>query len=341
MTCSGRSDRQDSPLPQRGGRPLAPAGELPALVLNADYTPLSYYPLSLWPWQTAIKAVFLERVDIVASYERLVHSPSLDMQIPSVIALRQYVKPSEFRPSPASTVPARPVQLSVLRRQQHRTLTTSCRAGSAARPPGRTSSPPARRAHLKKAAAPQPARMQPWSCRSARPAGSDQHTARSSRPTTCTKPARLALLGHRAGGMKSPRNGEGDHPKGGGGGSPQALRWPRAPSVSLRAATSPRAGRISAPFPLCPPRPALGRAKRNHAQGIALADEPTDSFNAREALFYHETISPGKIESSPASRWRRSATSARLFARCRGAVQAIADDPANPPATPPAPTWSR
>src|SRR4029079_4437494 len=28
--------------------------------------------------------------------ERLVHSPSLDMQIPSVIALRQYVKPSEF-----------------------------------------------------------------------------------------------------------------------------------------------------------------------------------------------------------------------------------------------------
>ena len=67
-----------------------------ALVLNADYTPLSYYPLSLWPWQTAIKAVFLERVDIVASYDREVHSPSLDMKIPSVIALRQYVRPSEF-----------------------------------------------------------------------------------------------------------------------------------------------------------------------------------------------------------------------------------------------------
>ncbi|MCL6249795.1 HNH endonuclease [Altererythrobacter sp. KTW20L] len=68
----------------------------PALVLNADYTPLSYYPLSLWPWQTAIKAIFLERVDVVASYERQVHSPSLDMKIPSVIALRQYVRPSEF-----------------------------------------------------------------------------------------------------------------------------------------------------------------------------------------------------------------------------------------------------
>ena len=28
----------------------------PALVLNADYRPLSYYPLSLWTWQDAVKA---------------------------------------------------------------------------------------------------------------------------------------------------------------------------------------------------------------------------------------------------------------------------------------------
>ena len=76
--------------------PLRDPASCPALVLNADYTPLSYYPLSLWPWQTAVKAVFLERVDIVASYEREVHSPSLDMKIPSVIALRQFVKPNEF-----------------------------------------------------------------------------------------------------------------------------------------------------------------------------------------------------------------------------------------------------
>ena len=66
----------------------------PALVLNADYTPLSYYPLSLWSWQTAVKAAFLERVDIVAEYEREVHSASLSIRLPSVIALRQYVRPS-------------------------------------------------------------------------------------------------------------------------------------------------------------------------------------------------------------------------------------------------------
>ena len=83
------------------GDPSRALESCPALVLNADYTPLSYYPLSLWPWQTAIKAVFLERVDIVASYERAVHSQSLDMKVPSVIALRQYVKPCLLYTSPS------------------------------------------------------------------------------------------------------------------------------------------------------------------------------------------------------------------------------------------------
>jgi len=64
----------------------------PALVLNADYRPLSYHPLSLWHWQTALKAVFLDRVSIVSEYDTVVHSPSMSMQLPSVIALKSYVK---------------------------------------------------------------------------------------------------------------------------------------------------------------------------------------------------------------------------------------------------------
>ena len=67
----------------------------PALVLNADYTPLSYYPLSLWPWQAAVKAMFLERVDVVALYDREVHSPTRTLKLPSVIALRSFVRPNE------------------------------------------------------------------------------------------------------------------------------------------------------------------------------------------------------------------------------------------------------
>ena len=63
----------------------------PALVLNADFRPLSYFPLSLWSWQDAIKAVFLDRVNIIDHYDVRVHSPSLEMQLPSVVSLKEYV----------------------------------------------------------------------------------------------------------------------------------------------------------------------------------------------------------------------------------------------------------
>ncbi len=66
----------------------------PALVLNADYRPLSYYPLSLWSWQDAIKAIFLDRVNVLSSYEKTVHSPSFEMKLPSVVCLKSYIKPS-------------------------------------------------------------------------------------------------------------------------------------------------------------------------------------------------------------------------------------------------------
>jgi 5-methylcytosine-specific restriction endonuclease McrA len=68
-----------------------PQSGFPALVLNADFRPLSYYPLSLWPWQEVVKAVFLERVDVVAHYDKTIHSPSFEMKLPSVISLRDYV----------------------------------------------------------------------------------------------------------------------------------------------------------------------------------------------------------------------------------------------------------
>src|SRR5690606_17272292 len=69
---------------------------MPALVLNADFRPLSYYPLSLWSWQDAIKAVFLDRVNIVAEYEQTVSSPSFSMRLPSVVSLSTDVKPSLY-----------------------------------------------------------------------------------------------------------------------------------------------------------------------------------------------------------------------------------------------------
>ncbi len=72
-----------------------PAGlkQHPALVLNADYRPLSYYPLSLWTWQEAIKAALTDRVTILAEYDTTVRSQSLEIPIPSVVVLRDYVNP--------------------------------------------------------------------------------------------------------------------------------------------------------------------------------------------------------------------------------------------------------
>ncbi len=66
----------------------------PALVLNADYRPLRYFPLSLLPWQDTVRAVFLDRVRIVAEYDREVRAATFSMRLPSVIALKRYVKGS-------------------------------------------------------------------------------------------------------------------------------------------------------------------------------------------------------------------------------------------------------
>lgn len=72
------------------------ASHFPALVLNADFRPLSYYPLSLWSWQDTVKAVFLDRVNIVSEYDRVVRSPNAEIKLPSVVALKTYVKPALY-----------------------------------------------------------------------------------------------------------------------------------------------------------------------------------------------------------------------------------------------------
>ena len=79
-------------------QPVVSLQTCPALVLNADYKPLSYFPLSVWPWQEAVKAVFLDRVETVSAYDLTVRSPSFEMRLPSVIALRNYI-PINKRPA--------------------------------------------------------------------------------------------------------------------------------------------------------------------------------------------------------------------------------------------------
>lgn len=76
----------------------------PALVLNADYQPLSNLPLSMWHWQEAVKAVFSGKVTVVDVYpDVVIRAATLRIPLPSVIALSDYVSPQVLHHQPAFT----------------------------------------------------------------------------------------------------------------------------------------------------------------------------------------------------------------------------------------------
>lgn len=69
------------------------------LVLNADFRPLSYHPLSVWPWEQAIKLVYEQVVEPVKYHEGVfARSPTIHMPIPAVVALKQYVPMQDHVP---------------------------------------------------------------------------------------------------------------------------------------------------------------------------------------------------------------------------------------------------
>ena len=64
--------------------------KLKTLVLNADFNPISTWPLSLISAQDAICAVVRDRVTVVAEWDAEFRSPSVRMKVPRVIALKDY-----------------------------------------------------------------------------------------------------------------------------------------------------------------------------------------------------------------------------------------------------------
>ena len=95
MITIGRAKGKTACFREKGRRALLATLETcPALVLNADFRPLSYFPLSLWSWQDAVKAIFMDRVNVISEYDRVVRSPSFEFRLPSVIALKSYAPPA-------------------------------------------------------------------------------------------------------------------------------------------------------------------------------------------------------------------------------------------------------
>jgi Restriction endonuclease len=67
-------------------------GSYPALLLNADFSPLSVHPLSTLSWQDAIQGIFCGKFVAVAEYDMEVRSARQSFRLPSVVALTNYRK---------------------------------------------------------------------------------------------------------------------------------------------------------------------------------------------------------------------------------------------------------
>lgn len=66
------------------------ATALRTLVLNANYLPMTTWPLSLVTGQEAVKAVFRGRATVVEEWDAVFRSPSMEIRVPKVIALHEY-----------------------------------------------------------------------------------------------------------------------------------------------------------------------------------------------------------------------------------------------------------
>ena len=63
------------------------------LLLNGNGKPLSYFPLSTIDWKTSIKLVLTKNVIIIKNHDDwVVRSPSVTVDVPSIIMLRRFHK---------------------------------------------------------------------------------------------------------------------------------------------------------------------------------------------------------------------------------------------------------
>lgn len=63
------------------------------LILNADGAPVSWLPLSIIPWEDAIKYMVLEKAAVLDWYDNwVVHSENWSTNVPAVMMLKEYEK---------------------------------------------------------------------------------------------------------------------------------------------------------------------------------------------------------------------------------------------------------
>ena len=67
------------------------------LLLNGNGKPVSYFPLSVVDWKTALKLVITRNVVVIKDHTNwLVRSPSITFRVPSIIMLQGYHRFSNY-----------------------------------------------------------------------------------------------------------------------------------------------------------------------------------------------------------------------------------------------------
>ena len=67
-----------------------------SLLLNADGAPVSFLPLSTLTWQDAIKYMVLDKAHVLSWHDNwIVHSANWETPVPSILILRDYMKPKK------------------------------------------------------------------------------------------------------------------------------------------------------------------------------------------------------------------------------------------------------
>jgi 5-methylcytosine-specific restriction endonuclease McrA len=61
------------------------------LILNADYRPISYYPLSVQSMKKVLKAVFKKKLNILEEYDETINIGGTTIHLPKTAILKKYI----------------------------------------------------------------------------------------------------------------------------------------------------------------------------------------------------------------------------------------------------------
>lgn len=63
----------------------------PVLVLNGDYQPLSYYPLSLNSMKKVMKSLLKGHINVVKEYDESIYIHNQEIKLPKIVVLKKYI----------------------------------------------------------------------------------------------------------------------------------------------------------------------------------------------------------------------------------------------------------